>query len=106
MGLCNSKRPSFLSPSPDSQRAPGSGQHSDSHGESSAELDEQEISSLKAQCPAQVLAPEGDGSLGEHQARPYKCFAFIFLQGPAGSNEETIAKAKQSRSEKKARKVS
>ncbi|MEJ1274398.1 NAC alpha domain containing [Cricetulus griseus] len=62
----------------DSQRAPGSGQHSDSHGESSAELDEQEIPSQKAQCPA---------------------------QGPTGSNEETIAKAKQSRSEKKARKA-
>ncbi|CAH6997002.1 Nacad [Phodopus roborovskii] len=62
----------------DSQRAPGSGQHSDSHGESSAELDEQDIPPEKAQCPA---------------------------QGPAGSNEETIAKAKQSRSEKKARKA-
>ncbi|ERE88389.1 NAC-alpha domain-containing protein 1 [Cricetulus griseus] len=62
----------------DSQRAPGSGQHSDSQGESSAELDEQEIPSQKAQCPA---------------------------QGPTGSNEETIAKAKQSRSEKKARKA-
>ncbi|CAO2640589.1 NAC-alpha domain-containing protein 1 [Lemmus lemmus] len=61
-----------------SQRAPGSGQHSDSHGESSAELDEQDIPPQKAQCPA---------------------------QGPAGSNEETIAKAKQSRSEKKARKA-
>ncbi|OBS78618.1 hypothetical protein A6R68_19001 [Neotoma lepida] len=62
----------------DSQRVPGSGQHSDSHGESSAELDEQDIPPQKAQCPA---------------------------QGPAGSNEETIAKAKQSRSEKKARKA-
>ncbi|XP_035313220.1 NAC-alpha domain-containing protein 1 isoform X2 [Cricetulus griseus] len=76
--LGNSKRPSYLTPFPDSQRAPGSGQHSDSHGESSAELDEQEIPSQKAQCPA---------------------------QGPTGSNEETIAKAKQSRSEKKARKA-
>ncbi|XP_041525525.1 NAC-alpha domain-containing protein 1 [Microtus oregoni] len=62
----------------DSQRAPGSGQHSDSHGESSAELDEQDLPSQKAQCPT---------------------------QGSAGSNEETIAKAKQSRSEKKARKA-
>ncbi|KAL1789604.1 NAC-alpha domain-containing protein 1 isoform X1 [Sigmodon hispidus] len=62
----------------DSQRAPGSGQHSDSHGESSAELDEQDIPPQKAQCPA---------------------------QGLAGSNEDTIAKAKQSRSEKKARKA-
>ncbi|KAL6037558.1 hypothetical protein STEG23_004877 [Scotinomys teguina] len=62
----------------DSQRAPGSGQHSDSHGESSAELDDQDIPPQKTQCTA---------------------------QGPAGSNEETIAKAKQSRSEKKARKA-
>nr|XP_042141568.1 NAC-alpha domain-containing protein 1 isoform X2 [Peromyscus maniculatus bairdii] len=62
----------------DSQRAPGSGQHSDSHGESSAELDEQDTPPQKVQCTA---------------------------QGPAGSNEETIAKAKQSRSEKKARKA-
>ncbi|GAB1295799.1 NAC-alpha domain-containing protein 1 [Apodemus speciosus] len=62
----------------DSQRAPGSGQHSDSHGESSGELDEQDISPQKSQCPA---------------------------QGPEGSTEETIAKAKQSRSEKKARKA-
>ncbi|XP_029401170.1 NAC-alpha domain-containing protein 1 [Mus pahari] len=62
----------------DSQRAPGSGQHSDSHGESSGELDEQDLSPQKSQCPA---------------------------QGPASSNEETIAKAKQSRSEKKARKA-
>ncbi|XP_052053951.1 NAC-alpha domain-containing protein 1 [Apodemus sylvaticus] len=61
----------------DSQRAPGSGQHSDSHGESSGELDE-ELSPQRSQCPA---------------------------QGPAGSTEETIAKAKQSRSEKKARKA-
>uniref|UniRef100_A0A8C8T491 NAC alpha domain containing n=1 Tax=Peromyscus maniculatus bairdii TaxID=230844 RepID=A0A8C8T491_PERMB len=76
--LCNSKRPSHLTPSPDSQRAPGSGQHSDSHGESSAELDEQDTPPQKVQCTA---------------------------QGPAGSNEETIAKAKQSRSEKKARKA-
>ncbi|XP_052590438.1 NAC-alpha domain-containing protein 1 [Peromyscus californicus insignis] len=62
----------------DSQRAPGSGQHSDSHGESSAELDEQDIPPQKVQCTA---------------------------QGPAGSNEEAITKAKQSRSEKKARKA-
>uniref|UniRef100_A0A2K5I9Q4 NAC-A/B domain-containing protein n=1 Tax=Colobus angolensis palliatus TaxID=336983 RepID=A0A2K5I9Q4_COLAP len=63
----------------DSPRALGSGQHSDSHGESSAELDEQDILAPQtAQCPAQA---------------------------PAGSSEETIAKAKQSRSEKKARKA-
>nr|XP_037844249.1 NAC-alpha domain-containing protein 1 [Chlorocebus sabaeus] len=63
----------------DSPRALGSGQHSDSHGESSAELDEQDILVPQtAQCPAQA---------------------------PAGSSEETIAKAKQSRSEKKARKA-
>uniref|UniRef100_M3ZCB2 NAC-A/B domain-containing protein n=1 Tax=Nomascus leucogenys TaxID=61853 RepID=M3ZCB2_NOMLE len=62
----------------DSPRALGSGQHSDSHGESSAELDEQDILAPQtAQCPAQA---------------------------PAGGSEETIAKAKQSRSEKKARK--
>ncbi|XP_034495886.1 NAC-alpha domain-containing protein 1 [Ailuropoda melanoleuca] len=61
-------------------RAPGSGQHSDSHGESSAELEEQDLSGAQtAQCPAQ--APAG------------------------GSSEETVAKAKQSRSEKKARKA-
>ncbi|XP_054350673.1 NAC-alpha domain-containing protein 1 isoform X2 [Pongo pygmaeus] len=63
----------------DSPRALGSGQHSDSHGESSAELDEQDILAPQtAQCPAQA---------------------------PAGGSEETIAKAKQSRSEKKARKA-
>ncbi|EDM00368.1 hypothetical protein LOC289786, isoform CRA_b [Rattus norvegicus] len=77
-GPCTSKRPSYLAPPPDSQRAPGSGQHSESHGESSGELDEQDISPQKSQCPA---------------------------QDPAGSNEETTAKAKQSRSEKKARKA-
>ncbi|XP_037593020.1 NAC-alpha domain-containing protein 1 isoform X3 [Cebus imitator] len=63
----------------DSPRVPGSNQHSDSHGESSAELDEQDILAPQtAQCPAQA---------------------------PAGGSEETIAKAKQSRSEKKARKA-
>ncbi|XP_045877617.1 NAC-alpha domain-containing protein 1 isoform X2 [Meles meles] len=61
-------------------RAPGSGQHSDSLGESSAELEEQDLSGVQtAQCPTQ--APAG------------------------GSSEETVAKAKQSRSEKKARKA-
>ncbi|XP_040820433.1 NAC-alpha domain-containing protein 1 [Ochotona curzoniae] len=60
------------------QGGPG-GQHSDSHGESSAELDEQDASVPQTvQCSAQA---------------------------PAGSSEETIAKAKQSRSEKKARKA-
>uniref|UniRef100_I3NCU4 NAC alpha domain containing n=1 Tax=Ictidomys tridecemlineatus TaxID=43179 RepID=I3NCU4_ICTTR len=68
-----------LFPSPDSPRALGSGQHSDSHGESSVELDEQDISAPQmVQCPSQA---------------------------PTGSSEETIAKAKQSRSEKKARKA-
>ncbi|XP_021572686.1 NAC-alpha domain-containing protein 1 [Carlito syrichta] len=63
----------------DSPRAPGSGHHSDSHGESSAELDEQDSSAPQtAQCPAQALT---------------------------SGSEETIAKAKQSRSEKKARKA-
>ncbi|XP_008570008.1 PREDICTED: NAC-alpha domain-containing protein 1 [Galeopterus variegatus] len=67
------------SPEEDSTRAPGSGQHSESHGESSAELDEQDISAPQTtQCPAQA---------------------------PTGGSEETIAKAKQSRSEKKARKA-
>uniref|UniRef100_A0A2K5ECV7 NAC alpha domain containing n=1 Tax=Aotus nancymaae TaxID=37293 RepID=A0A2K5ECV7_AOTNA len=62
----------------DSPRVLGSNQHSDSHGESSAELDEQDILAPQtAQCPAQA---------------------------PAGGSE-TIAKAKQSRSEKKARKA-
>ncbi|CAM9914399.1 unnamed protein product [Rangifer tarandus platyrhynchus] len=64
----------------DSPHALGSGQHSDSHGESSAELEEQDLPGPQtAQCPAQ--APAGSGS------------------------EETVAKAKQSRSEKKARKA-
>uniref|UniRef100_A0A8C4MIY9 NAC-A/B domain-containing protein n=2 Tax=Equus asinus TaxID=9793 RepID=A0A8C4MIY9_EQUAS len=63
----------------DSPRAPGSGQHSDSHGESSAELEENFSGPQSAQCPAQAAA--GSGS------------------------EETVAKAKQSRSEKKARKA-
>nr|XP_020748931.1 NAC-alpha domain-containing protein 1 [Odocoileus virginianus texanus] len=64
----------------DSPRALGSGQHSDSHGESSAELEEQDLPGPQtAQCPVQ--APAGSGS------------------------EETVAKAKQSRSEKKARKA-
>nr|XP_044991672.1 NAC-alpha domain-containing protein 1 [Jaculus jaculus] len=63
----------------DSPRAPGSGQHSDSHGDSSTELDERDVSAPQtAQCPGQA---------------------------PAGSIEETTAKAKQSRSEKKARKA-
>ncbi|MBV96209.1 NAC-alpha domain-containing protein 1, partial [Eschrichtius robustus] len=64
----------------DSPQAPGSGQHSDSHGESSAELEEQDPSGPQATpCPAQ--APAGGGS------------------------EETVTKVKQSRSEKKARKA-
>ncbi|XP_004386172.1 NAC-alpha domain-containing protein 1 [Trichechus manatus latirostris] len=65
----------------DSLRAPGSGQHSDSHAESSApETEEQDLAAaLTAQCPPQ--APM------------------------VGSSEETITKAKQSRSEKKARKA-
>ncbi|KAL0618952.1 NAC-alpha domain-containing protein 1 [Plecturocebus cupreus] len=70
----------------DSPRVPGSNQHSDSHGESSAELDEQDILAPQtAQCPAQVPSPG--------------------KRAPAGGSEETIAKAKQSRSEKKARKA-
>uniref|UniRef100_A0A8C5LEX6 NAC alpha domain containing n=1 Tax=Jaculus jaculus TaxID=51337 RepID=A0A8C5LEX6_JACJA len=74
---------SHFSPSPDSPRAPGSGQHSDSHGDSSTELDERDVSAPQtAQCPA-----------------------LTFPQAPAGSIEETTAKAKQSRSEKKARKA-
>ncbi|XP_037006161.2 NAC-alpha domain-containing protein 1 [Artibeus jamaicensis] len=61
----------------ESSRVPG--QPSDSHGESSAELEEQEPSGPQAvQCSAQA---------------------------PASSSEETSAKAKQSRSEKKARKA-
>lgn len=76
--LCNSNRPSHLIPPPDSQRAPGSGQHSDSHGESSGELDE-DVSPQKSQCPAQVLAPGGGGSLGEHWPSSYRCLAFTFL---------------------------
>lgn len=68
--FCNSKRPSYLTPSPDSQRAPGSGQHSDSHGESSADLDEEDMSPVKAQCPSQVLAPEVGGSLRDISTAP------------------------------------
>ncbi|CAD7680469.1 unnamed protein product [Nyctereutes procyonoides] len=61
-------------------RAPGSGPHSDSHGESSAEPEEHDASGVQpAQCPAQAPA--------------------------TGGSEETVAKAKQSRSEKKARKA-
>ncbi|XP_076974697.1 NAC-alpha domain-containing protein 1 isoform X3 [Tamandua tetradactyla] len=65
----------------DSLPAQGSGQHSDSLAESSApELEEQDLSAPRTEpCPPQ--APT------------------------AGSNEEAIAKAKQSRSEKKARKA-
>ncbi|XP_049749521.1 NAC-alpha domain-containing protein 1 [Elephas maximus indicus] len=65
----------------DSFRAPGSGQHSDSHAESSApEMEEQDLAAPRtSRCPPQ--APT------------------------VGSSEETIAKAKQSRSEKKARKA-
>ncbi|KAM5273633.1 NAC-alpha domain-containing protein 1 [Ctenodactylus gundi] len=59
----------------ESSRAPGSGQHSDSQGESSAE-------DATGQTPTQ--GPD---------------------QAPAGSSEETMTKAKQSRSEKKARKA-
>ncbi|KAM8770425.1 NAC-alpha domain-containing protein 1 [Rhynchonycteris naso] len=63
----------------ESPQAPGSSQHSDSHEESSAELGEQDLSGPQAmQCPAQA---------------------------PASGSEETMAKAKQSRSEKKARKA-
>uniref|UniRef100_A0A8C0D9V6 NAC alpha domain containing n=1 Tax=Balaenoptera musculus TaxID=9771 RepID=A0A8C0D9V6_BALMU len=71
--------PELLAPGP-VHRAPGSGQHSDSHGESSAELEEQDPSGPQTTpCPAQ--APAGGGS------------------------EETVTKVKQSRSEKKARKA-
>ncbi|XP_036103282.1 NAC-alpha domain-containing protein 1 [Molossus molossus] len=60
-------------------QAPGPGQHSDSLGQSSVELEEQDLSGPQAvQCPAQA---------------------------PASGSEETAAKAKQSRSEKKARKA-
>uniref|UniRef100_G3U953 NAC-A/B domain-containing protein n=1 Tax=Loxodonta africana TaxID=9785 RepID=G3U953_LOXAF len=72
---------SYSASSPDSFRAPGSGQHSDSHAESSApEMEEQDLAAPRtSRCPPQ--APT------------------------VGSSEETIAKAKQSRSEKKARKA-
>ncbi|KAM6178297.1 NAC-alpha domain-containing protein 1 [Rhynchocyon petersi] len=65
----------------DSLQVPGSGQHSDSHAELSApETDEQDLAAPRtARCPPQA--------------------------SEVGSNEETIAKAKQSRSEKKARKA-
>ncbi|KAG8510559.1 NAC-alpha domain-containing protein 1 [Galemys pyrenaicus] len=64
----------------DSPQAAGSGQYSDSHGESSVELEDHDLSGPQtAQRPAQALA--------------------------GGSSEETFTKAKQSRSEKKARKA-
>ncbi|XP_006898665.1 PREDICTED: NAC-alpha domain-containing protein 1-like [Elephantulus edwardii] len=65
----------------DTPQAPGSGQHSDSHAELSApEMDEQDPAAPQmAQCPPQASV--------------------------VSSSEETIAKAKQSRSEKKARKA-
>ncbi|XP_054427291.1 NAC-alpha domain-containing protein 1 [Pteronotus mesoamericanus] len=63
----------------ESPRAPGPGQCSDSHGESSAEPEEQDPSGPQA---TQRSA-----------------------QAPASGSEETVAKAKQSRSEKKARKA-
>ncbi|XP_042639339.1 NAC-alpha domain-containing protein 1 [Orycteropus afer afer] len=62
-------------------QAPGSGHHSDSHAESSTpETEEQDLTASRtAQCPSQASR--------------------------VSSSEETIAKAKQSRSEKKARKA-
>ncbi|KAK2095965.1 hypothetical protein P7K49_024999 [Saguinus oedipus] len=90
----------------DSPRVLGSNQHSDSHGESSAELDEQDILAPQtAQCPAQVPSPGNRVGLWEGPTPHHGCSALTFSQAPAGSSEETIAKAKQSRSEKKARKV-
>uniref|UniRef100_G3TX04 NAC-A/B domain-containing protein n=1 Tax=Loxodonta africana TaxID=9785 RepID=G3TX04_LOXAF len=70
--------------SPPSEAAPGSGQHSDSHAESSApEMEEQDLAAPRtSRCPPQVV-----------------------LRTLAPCSEETIAKAKQSRSEKKARKA-
>ncbi|KAK2498532.1 hypothetical protein MC885_019475 [Smutsia gigantea] len=51
-------------PSPDSLQGPGSGHHSDSHGESS-EPEEPELSGPQtSQCPAQVPTPGGGGALG------------------------------------------
>ena len=100
-------RPSSHSPSSDSPRALGSGQHSDSHGESSAELEEQDLPGPQtAQCPAQVPKKPGCEPRGGLRALPSGAQTPFLLQAPAGSgSEETVAKAKQSRSEKKARKV-
>ncbi|TKC43943.1 hypothetical protein EI555_007927 [Monodon monoceros] len=83
----------------DSPQAPGSGQHSDSHGESSAELEEQDLSGPRtAQCPAQV--PNRGGHVQPWEgSTPHP-------RAPAGGgSEETVTKVKQSRSEKKARKA-
>lgn len=97
--------------SADSPRAPGSGQHSDSHGESSAELEEQDLSGPQtAQCLAQVLdhggMGGGNGPLGGLRTPLSGAQTTSCPQAPAGgASEETVAKAKQSRSEKKARKV-
>uniref|UniRef100_A0A8D0WI54 NAC-A/B domain-containing protein n=1 Tax=Sus scrofa TaxID=9823 RepID=A0A8D0WI54_PIG len=96
----------------DSPRAPGSGQHSDSHGESSAELEEQDLSGPQtAQCLAQVLdhggmGGAGNGPLGGLRTPLSGAQTTSCPQAPAGgASEETVAKAKQSRSEKKARKA-
>ena len=62
-GESSSELDEYLAPPPDAQRTPGSGQRSESHGESSSELGEQDLSPQKSQCPAQVLAPERGGSL-------------------------------------------
>lgn len=93
--------------SSDSPQAPGSGQHSDSHGESSAELEEQDLSGPRtAQCPAQVPNRGGTYSPGRAPRPTLGCSDPSVPQAPAGGgSEETVTKVKQSRSEKKARKV-
>lgn len=88
--------------SPESPRAPSSGQHSDSHGESSAELEEQDQSGPQAaQCLAQVLPGEG----APRAPHTPLVLRLALPQASASGSEDTVAKAKQSRSEKKARKV-
>lgn len=98
------ERKGRLTPPPSPEPPPAPGSCSDSHGESSGEPEERDLSGPQApRGPAQVPAegvPSGGGgstpTLGAQTALP---------QAAGSGTEETAAKAKQSRSEKKARKV-
>ncbi|KAB0406780.1 hypothetical protein E2I00_017021 [Balaenoptera physalus] len=99
--------PAFPLPSRQPEPAPGSGQHSDSHGESSAELEEQDPSGPQTTpCPAQVPRRGGTRTPGRAPRPTLGCSDPSPPQAPAGGgSEETVTKVKQSRSEKKARKA-